>query len=284
MTEHSPTGRAVEVLATAAAVVLMAAPADAQRKSPSPWAAQQPPATAAAAADGDFTSNGLKFHRVTPAGFTPTNYLVTEISTSNPAGGISVNNGGPPLIVAYAGYDNARILNAFTKHSSGGDSQPAEVATNVPPANKDSPATGTNVPLGFDPASKTVNLSSGGSVTYIDDQHAEVKLPGPAGLRTYELEYHKASAMGFAKIFAVNQTGGSGSSFSGTGVKISVPGANGMPGGELYDTAIGTNSRGQVEHIKPIIAAVTEANASAPENLRSSKVIKTLEANNLGLH
>ena len=279
--EHTSTVRAIEVATAIATALLLVNPAAAQRQ---PYNAQQPTTVTAAAAADDFTANGMKFHKMPGTGQYggPAVYQVVDIASSNPAGQMLVRADGSKTIMSYPGFDKSKIEAAFNSHANGAATEVA--ATNIPPATT-APASPTPLKLGFDSASKIVTLQNGGSVRYIDDTHAEVKLPGPAGTQTYELEYHKGGAGGFAKAWADTESGrATGSSFGGSGVTITLAGANGMPGGQLYDTARGTNVRSGIDRIKPIISAVTEANQSAPDDLRNTKVIKSLESNNLGLH
>jgi hypothetical protein len=280
-TERVSIVRAVEVVAAIAAASFLAAPASAQRQ---PYNAQQPATANTGAAADDFTADGMKFHKMPGSGQYggPAVYQVVDIASSNPAGQMLVRADGSKTVMSYPGFDKSKIEAAYDSHANGTATEAA--AATVPPGTTAS-ANLAPVKVGFDPANRIVTLQDGRSVRYIDDTHAEVKLPGPAGMQTYELEYHKGGAGGFARSWADAGSGrATGSSFGGSGVIITLASANGMPGGQVYDTARGTNVRSGIDRLKPIISAVTEANQSAPDNLRNTKVIKSLENNNLGLH
>lgn len=227
----------------------------------------------------DFVEGNLKFHR-SSAGF----IQVVDIAKNESAGTVIFPPGGAPMFAPMPGYD---IKSAYEKHMStvGGTtaSSTAKEDANRATFGQSSPATPAP---GVDAASKTVTLADARVVTFVDDKHAEVKLPGPAGTQTYELEYHKGGTGGLFKTWADSQQGRIGGSMRGSGVTISLASANGMPGGQLYDTARGTNVTSGIDRIKPIIAAVREAvdtvKTTEPK-LAQSTVIKSLLSNNLGI-
>lgn len=233
-----------------------------------------------AADSGDFTQDGLKFHRTTPAGTPnmPSVFMITEISSSNSVGECMVRPDGSTTFVPFGGYDQSKLESAYKNHvHAAPDAGGANTAATTAPAAANS----------FDAASDTVSLTDGRLVRFIDDTHAEVKLPGPAGVRTYELEYHKGGAGGFMRSYSDAARGRQGESFSGSGVKISIASANGMPGGEFYDTARGVNTEGPIAKIQPIVTAVHDASdfvkTTNQAQLAQATVIRSLLANNLGL-
>ena len=233
------------------------------------------------ASGSDFTEGNLKFHRA--GNF----YQVTDTDKNQSAGTVIIQPGGAPMYAAMPGYD---LKSAYEKHMNGGGSAsaaPAAVANNaaVPTA---APAPSASAPaLGFDAASKTVTLSGDRSVTFTDNDDLTVQLPGPAGTKTYTLRYHGKGAGGAAKSWADSEQGRVGGSLSGSGVVIILEGANGMPGGQIYDTARGQAFRNSgMEQAKSVTAAVREASdvvkATQPD-LAKSNVVKSLLSNNLGL-
>jgi hypothetical protein len=255
--------------------------------------AQQPrgAVTSTATADGgDFVQDGLKFHKVPGTGQYggPAVYQIVDLASSNPAGQMMVRADGTKAVTSYPGYDQSKIEAAFNSHANGGTS--AAVAT-ASAGKKNSSASANSTAAapapGFEAATKTVTLSDGRAVTFIDDKHAEVKMQAPAGTQVYELEYHKGGAGGIFKTWADTGQRKIGGSVGGSGVTISVAAANGMPGGQIYDTARGVNMGSQVERVKLVISTVREAANVASSNgapkLAQSTVIKSLLSNNLGL-
>lgn len=251
-----------------------------QARGTSTAAAPAVPATAAAE---DFTADGMKFHKVPGTGQYggPAVYQVVDVASSNPAGQLMVRADGTKTVMSYPGFDKAKIETAFSSHANGGGATTGEVAS----ANKEAPPSAAPS-SGFDAATNTVTLPDGRAVTFIDDKHAKVKMQGAAGTQVYELEYHKGGAGGVLKTWADTEQHKIGGSAGGSGVTISVAAANGMPGGQIYDTARGVNMGAQVERIKPVIATVHEAanvaSANGAAKLAQSTVIKSLFSNNLG--
>ena len=253
--------------------------------------AQQPRGAAsqqsASADSGDFAQDGLKFHKVSSVG-TMTVYMATDIGTANPAGQVLDRGNGSVTVQSFPGFDKPKIEAAYMKHGKAGDVQPAEAATNAAPATNADATAISNPALGFDAASKTVTLSGGRAVTFVDSDNLKVQMPGPAGNKIYELHFHKASAGGFTKVWAAREQGRVGGSLGGGGVTISLASQNGMPGGEVYDTAKGTvyGNSGFVQ-AKSVTAAVREAtdfvkNGAQPD-LAKLNVVKSLLSNNLGM-
>jgi hypothetical protein len=255
--------------------------------------AQQPRGTAsqqAPSADtGDFVQDGLKFHRMTPPGFTPSTYMVTDTSTSNPAGEI-IDRGGDRTFLAFAGYDKSKLQTAWEKHMNAGG---ASAAVQSASTGKEDALSAVQSPAaaaagtGFDAASKTVTLADGRAVTFVDGDNLRVQLPGPAGVKTYALRFHKAGAGGFMKGWAGREQGRVGGSLGGGGVTITLQSRNGMPGGEVYDTAKGAvYGNSGLAQAKAVTAAVREAadvvNSAQPD-LAKLNVVKSLLSNNLGL-
>lgn len=113
-------------------------------------------------------------------------------------------------------------------------------------------------------------------------------MPGPAGAKVYDLHFHKASAGGFMQGWAGREQGRVGGSLGGGGVTISLAAQDGMPGGEVYDTAKGTvyGNSGFVQ-AKAVTAAVREATNivknGAQSDLAKLNVVKSLLSNNLGM-
>jgi hypothetical protein len=107
-------------------------------------------------------------------------------------------------------------------------------------------------------------------------------------MKAYELHFHKAGAGGFMKEWAHREQGRVGGSLGGGGVTISLEAQNGMPGGEVYDTAKGTvyGNSGFVQ-AKGVTAAVREAvdvvKGSGQPDLAKLNVVKSLLSNNLGM-
>ncbi|HLH35951.1 MAG TPA: hypothetical protein VKX41_14865 [Alloacidobacterium sp.] len=229
----------------------------------------------------DFTVDNLKFHR-TSSGF----MTVVDTTKNQNAGTVIFPPGGAPVFAPMPGYD---IKSAYEKHMNGSSTPPTAQPANTSgagaaPASTEPAASATR----YDAASRTVTLSGGRSVKFIDDENAEVKLPGPAGSpKTYELHYHGSSTGGFFKNLAGAHQGRQGESFGGSGVMISLAAENGMPGGQVFDTASGTvfANSGMVQ-AQNVISAVREARdvvQPVDAHLAQSKVVKSLLANNLGL-
>jgi len=241
--------------------------------------AQQPRGTASqqtASAD-DFTEGNLKFHRV--GGF----LQVVDTAKNQSAGTIIFPPGGAPMFAPLPGYD---IKSAYEKHMNGrGASAAAQMDG---PKNDDPPAVQTTAAAGFEAASKTVTLSDGRSVTFVDNDTLKVQMPGPAGTKAYELHFHKAGAGSFMKEWAHREQGRVGGSLGGGGVTISLQTQNGMPGGEVYDTAKGAvYGNSGLAQAKAVTAAVREAaeivKNSAQPDLSRLNVVKSLLSNNLGM-
>jgi len=253
---------------------------------------QQPRSTAnpqsTSADSGDFVQDGLKFHRMTPAGFTPTTYMATEISSANPAGQILDRGSGSVTVQPFPGFDKSKIEAAYTKHAKDGDAHPGEASTNVSPVANPTATSVSNAAPGFDAASETVTLSDGRKVTFVDKDTLKVRMPGPAGPKTYALHFHKASAGGFMKGWAGRGQSRVGGSLGGGGVTISLESQGGIPGGEIYDTAKGTvyGNSGFVQ-AKAVTAAVREATniakAGGQADMAKLNVVKSLLSNNLGM-
>lgn len=238
-----------------------------------------------ASAPDDFTVDNLKFHR-SSSGF----MTVVDTAKNQNAGTVIFPPGGAPVFAPMPGYD---IKSAYEKHMNGGGvpaTAPAPGAAKVdsPGGSAAGGATTATPANGYDAASKTVTLSGGRSVKFMDDENAEVKLPGPAGSpKTYQLHYHSSSTGGFLKNLAGAHQGRQGESFGGSGVMISLAADNGMPGGQVFDTATGTvfANSGMVQ-AQNVISAVHEAKdvvQPIDAHLAESKVVKSLLANNLGL-
>jgi len=246
--------------------------------------AQQPRGTAsqrtASADTGDFTEGNLKFHRV-GNGF----YQVTDTEKNQAAGTVILNGGGAPMFAPLPGYD---IKAAYEKHMNGGTAavQTASTVKEENPSATQAPAPPAAA-SGFDAADKTVTLSDGRAVTFIDNENLKVQMLGAAGAQTYDLHYHTGKgAAGVMHTWERGVTGNSGMSFTGSGVTITLESANGMPGGQLFDTSQGGNlgNRGALDaRVGAIIKAVREASGLAPSDLGKSKVVKSLLANNMGL-
>jgi len=230
---------------------------------------------------GDFTQDNLKFHR-TSAGF----MQVVDTVKSQNAGTVIFPPGAAPVFAPMPGYD---IKSAYEKHMSGTDvatAKTASAAKEDTSADEGSPAA---IPAtSFDPASKTVNLPDGRAVTFVDNDNLKVQMPGAAGTKTYDLHFHKASAGGFIKGWAGREQSRVGGSLGGGGVTMSLESQDGMPGGEVYDTAKGTvyGNSGFVE-AKAVTATVREAvdvvkNGEQPD-LAKLNVVKSLLSNNLGM-
>lgn len=237
---------------------------------------------------GDAVIDGLKFHPV--GGF----IQVVDIANSISAGTIIVTANSAPVFAAMPGYD-ARLRAAYTKYA-GGDSAAAPPAsdpatTAATSAGTPAPAAATATPIAaapaFDAASKTVTLSGGRSVTFLDDNKLTVQMPGPAGTKTYDLEYHGKSMGGFFKTMSDTNKGRVGGSVTGSGVAISLEAMNGIPGGPVYDTARGIafGNSGEAQ-AKLCTAAVREASTAVKPTqpkLANSTVVQSLLSNNLGL-
>lgn len=253
---------------------LAVAPAQAAAQGRSSYATT----AASSNARGDAIVDGLKFHPV--GGF----IQVVDVANSQNAGTIILPPDKPPVFAAMPGYD-AKMKAAYEKYSGGnaGDAAPpnekAKTTTTPGPANPSSP--------GFDAASRTVTLSGDRSVTFVDSDNLKVEMPGPSGSKTYDLHFHKAGAGGFMKGWAGREQGRVGGSLGGGGVTISMEGQNGMPGGEVYDTAKGTvYGNSGFAQAKSVTAAVREASdvvKTAQPDLARLNVVKSLLSNNLGI-
>lgn len=234
-------------------------------------------AQSAAAAQGDAVVDGLKFHRA--GGFVQ----VVDVAKNQSAGTVILPPNQPPVFAAMPGYD-AQLRAAYEKYSHGDTGPAAEAKASAKTPSEQSHPAGT----GFDAASKTVTLSDGRAVTFVDNDTLRVEMPGPAGMKAYELQFHKASAGGFMKEWAHREQGRVGGSLGGGGVTISLEAQNGMPGGEVYDTAKGTvyGNSGFVQ-AKGVTAAVREAvdvvKGSGQPDLAKLNVVKSLLSNNLGM-
>jgi hypothetical protein len=235
----------------------------------------------------DFVEGNLKFHRV-GSGF----IQVTDTAKNQAAGTIILQAGGAPMFAPLPGYD---IKTAYEKHMGGGAAEPAQAAN---PAKEESPNPGITQPpapaptTGFDAASKTVTLSGGRAVTFVDNDNLKVQIPGTAGTKTYDLHYHGTSGGQLAQVWARSEQGrtGMGSGMKGPlagGVTITAEPADGMPGGKLYDTLEGGNLASAASlrpRLQPIVDAVKEAAELVKPiqpKLADTKVVKTLLNNNL---
>jgi hypothetical protein len=244
--------------------------------------AQQPrgAAKSQSAETGDFTEGNLKFHRAS-AGF----LQVTDTVKNQSAGTVILPPGSAPVFAPMPGYD---IKAAYEKHiNAGGASAAGQTAS---AGKEDAPATSAALAApatGFDAASKTVTLPDGRAVTFMDSDNLKVQMAGASGSKTYDLHFHKAGAGGFMKGWAGREQGRVGGSLGGGGVTISLEAENGMPGGEVYDTAKGTvyGNSGFVQ-AKAVAAAVREASdvvKTAQPDLVKLNVVKSLLSNNLGI-
>jgi hypothetical protein len=242
----------------------------------------------ASSTPSDFTEGNLKFHRTTN-GF----MQVVDTTKNENAGTVIFPPGGAPVFAPMPGYD---IKSAYEKHMNGGASaaQPANASKEATPATSAAPTTtasattATAPAASFDAASKTVTLSEGRAVTFTDNDNLKVQMPGPAGTKTYDLHFHKASAGGAMKEWAHREQGRVGGSLGGGGVTISLESQNGMPGGEVYDTAGGAAfGNSGLAQAKVVIAAVREATDIAKSkgatDLANLNVVKSLLSNNLGM-
>lgn len=225
---------------------------------------------------GDFTEGNLRFHRV--GGF----IQVTDIDKKQVAGTIIVQADGALMYAPMPGYD---IKAAYEKHMNGGGSEPpAANAANDAATNSSPAAVSATSKPGWDEASRTVTLSAGRHVTFTDNEHATVVIPGDYGTKAFQLEYHKASAGGFGRSLARYGSGGYGSG-SGLGGPLSGSVEISENGMKLYDTNDGTSRgmRDKSTRIQPIVDAVQQASDVAkvahPE-IPNEPVVKTL-LNNL---
>jgi hypothetical protein len=250
--------------------------------------AQQPRGTASqqagSAAPADFIEGSLKFHRA--GGF----LQVVDTTKNQSAGTVIFPPGGAPVFAPMPGYD---IKAAYEKHMNGSGVsaavQTASTAKDDAPSSSavQSPAAAAPA-TGFDAVNKTVTLADGRAVTFMDNDNLKVQMPGPAGAKTYALRFHKAGAGGFMKEWAHREQGRVGGSLGGGGVTISLESQNGMPGGEVYDTAKGTvyGSSGFAQ-AKSVTAVVREAvdviKTSGQPDLAKLNVVKSLLSNNLGM-
>ena len=234
-------------------------------------------APSTAEAKGDAVVDGLKFHRA--GGFVQ----VVDVAKNQSAGTVILPPNQPPVFAAMPGYD-AQMRAAYEKYSQGDTGPAAEAKESVKVPSAQSHSAGT----GFDAASKTVTLSDGSAVIFVDSDNLRVQMPGPAGTKIYALRFHKAGAGGFMKEWAHREQGSVGGSLGGGGVTISLEAQNGMPGGEVYDTAKGTvyGNSGFVQ-AKGVTAAVREAvevvKGSGQPDLAKLNVVKSLLSNNLGM-
>jgi hypothetical protein len=242
--------------------------------------AQQSRSTASADS-GDFIEGNLKFHRV--GGF----LQVTDTVKNQSAGTVIFPPGGAPVFAPMPGYD---IQAAYEKHmNSGAAAATAQAATkpDTPATPPSQPSPATAPATGFDAATKTVTLSDGRSVTFVDNDNLKVQFPGAAP-RTYDLHFHKASAGGFMQGVAGSQQGRVGGSLGGGGVTISIQIQAGTPSRQIFDTAKGVvYDNSGFEQAKTVTAAVREAagivkNSQQPD-LAKYNVVKSLLSNNLGM-
>jgi hypothetical protein len=236
------------------------------------------------AAPADFIEGNLKFHRA--GGF----LQVVDTAKNQSAGTVIFPPGGAPMFAPMPGYD---IKAAYEKHMNGGG---ASAAIQTASAGKDdapgasavqSPAAAVPA-TGFDAVSKTVTLVDGRAVTFVDNDTLRVQMPGPAGAKTYALRFHKAGASGFMKEWAHREQGRVGGSLGGGGVTISLEAQNGMPGGEVYDTAKGTvygsSSFAQAKSVTAVVREAVEViKTSGQPDLAKLNVVKSLLSNNLGM-
>lgn len=230
----------------------------------------------------DAVVDGLKFHSV--GGFVQ----IVDVANSQNAGTIILPPNQAPVFAAMPGYD-ARIKAAWEKYSkgeTGTTDKPAETSSSTTAAPSNPVSASSNSP-GFDASNKTLTMADGRTVSFVDDKNLTVKVPGIAGMQTYTLEYHGTGVRRLGKTMATTNRGYVGQSVFGTGVTITLESANGLPGGQLYDTADGANIPAPItSRIKPIIDAVREASdavkADHPD-LAKSQVVKSLLANNFGL-
>lgn len=224
----------------------------------------------------DFIEGNLNFHRA--GGF----LQVTDTTNHQSAGTVIFPPGAAPIFASMPGYD---IKAAYEKHMNAGAAPPAASSAPVPAA-----AASSSVPAaapatsGFDAATRTATLPDGRSVTFVDDNNADVTVPGAAGMQTYHLTYHGNSGMHFARSLASANRGGIGGSM-GTGVVITLAPANGMPGGQLYDTAVGSNVPASViSRVKPIVDTMADAvrlATPAQPKLADTKVVHSILHNNI---
>jgi hypothetical protein len=234
-------------------------------------------AQSASETQGDAVVDGLKFHRA--GGFVQ----VVDVAKNQSAGTVILPPNQPPVFAAMPGYD-AQMRAAYEKYSQGdtGTSTDAKEPAKAP-SGQSTPAASA-----FDATSKTVTLSDGRAVTFVDNDSLRVQMPGPAGAKIYALRFHKAGAGGFMKEWAHREQGHVGGSLGGGGVTISLEAQNGMPGGEVYDTAKGTvYGNGGFVQAKGVTAAVREAvdvvKGSGQPDLAKLNVVKSLLSNNLGM-
>ena len=207
--------------------------------------------------------------------------VVDTVKNEN-AGTVILPPGGVPVFAPMPGYD---IKSAYEKHMK------AAAAPAQQTGEGEKGTTGaTAVPgpaAGYDAAAKSVTLADGRSVIFTDDRHMVVKLPGITGLQVYELQYHGSGPMRVMHNAAGAYGGKVGQSISGTGVTITLQSANGMPGGQLYDTAEGSNIPATVlPRVKPIVETVREALDTVKKvqpQFAKFKVVKSLVNNNLGM-
>jgi len=241
--------------------------------------------SAASAQISDAVVDGLKFHPI--GGF----IQVVDVAKSESAGTIILPPNQPPVFAPMPGYD-ARIRAAYEKYSHGGsEAAPpsAPVAATTPTDAPAAASTPANAPSpAFDPPSKTVTWSDGRSVRFVDDENLKVEMGGPAGTKIYDLHYHGSSPYGAVKGWASREQGRVGGSVGGSGVTMSLEGQNGMPGGDVYDTAngihFGNSGLAQAKSITTEVRdAISIVKGSAQPTLAESKIIKSLLSNNLGI-
>jgi len=271
----------------AAGVFLAAFSFFARAQQPRGTASQQSSAapTTATATD-DFSADGMKFHKVPGTGQYggPAIYQVVDVASSNPAGQLLVRADGSKTTMNYPGFDKSKIEAAFNSHANSGNSASAVKENSAASPNR----TPASPAPGFDTATKTVTLSDGRAVTFVDNDNLKVQMPGPAGAKTYALHFHKASAGGFMRGWAARAQSKVGGSLGGGGVTINLESQNAMPGGKVYDTAEGTvyGNSGFVQ-AKAVTAAVREATevvkTSGHADLAKLNVVQSLLSNNLGM-
>jgi hypothetical protein len=205
------------------------------------------------------------------------------------AGTVIFPPGGAPVFAPMPGYN---IQSAYESHMNARNTPAAATVASKGKEEKSTSAsvdtTAADPKPGFDVASKTVTLADGTTVTFMDNENLKVQIPGGSGSKTYELHFHKASAGGFMKGWANREQSRVGGSLGGGGVTISLEGQNGMPGGEVYDTAKGTvYASSGFAQAKAVTAAVREASDFVKNNgqpdLAKLNVVKSLLNNNLGI-
>src|SRR6185437_8116762 len=123
-------------------------------------------APSAAAAQGDAVVDGLKFHRA--GGFVQ----VVDVAKNQSAGTVILPPNQPPVFAAMPGYDG-QMRAAYEKYSQGDTGTAVETKESAKAASERSNPTAT----GFDAANKTVTLSDGSAVTFVDNDNLRVQMP-----------------------------------------------------------------------------------------------------------